>query len=318
MSEQKRMKGAVLVRVAVVCGGFSEERHSSRKSGRGISEALAALGHTVAIIEYDGDLIGNIKNFAPDAVFPIVQGKHHGDGAVQSILELMGIPYVGTRPQYAAIINHKTICKNLWRTAGILTPDFFEYGSSEYAADDFDAFKARAAAHGLALPVVVKPPTQGGRHGMVFVKDESSFLMLNKSFSYDDALLAERYVEGRFITQGMVEIGGVMTVMPPVEVIDHADSEFKLFSGDIAVIPYRAEKGHIEDIGRISIKAASLTGASGFARLDYHLCGGALYLLEINAFPGLMPGYSSIIKCAEEAGYDYNTFVGMLLGSARA
>ena len=305
------------IKVAVISGGFSEEQHSSRKSGKGIAEALIALGHTVSIIEYDSNLISNIKTFAPDAVFPIVQGKHHGDGAVQSILELLDIPYVGTSPPYAAIINHKTICKNLWRLSDIQTPDYFEYSSSEYEKDNFDSFKAKAAAHGIMPPIVVKPPTQGGRYGMVFVKDSRSFSNLKNSFRYDDTLLAERYVKGRFITQGMIEIDGIMTVMPPVEVIDYADSEFKLFSGNIAVVPFEGSDDIIDEIGRITLKAASLTGASCFARLDYHLCGDALYLLEINAFPGLMPGYSSLIKCAEEAGYDYNTFVGTLLRTAK-
>jgi D-alanine-D-alanine ligase len=269
------------------------------------------------MIEYDDGLINNLKEASPDAAFPIVQGKHHSDGAVQSILALCGIPYVGSRPQAAALINHKTVCKRIWRAAGILTPDFFEYSLAEYENDDFDSFVNKAKAYGLGLPVVVKPPTQGGRFGMVFVNDVSSFQELAGSFRYDEILLAERYVAGRFFTQGLIEIDGVITALPPVEVIDNATAEFQLFSGDITVTDHDFSPARLDEISRTTLLAAALTGASGFARLDYHLSDGKLYLLEINAAPGVMPGYSSLNKCAAAAGYDYHALIGMLLAAAK-
>ena len=196
------------MKIAVISGGFSEEQHSSRDSGKCVADALRNLGHDAAIIEYDKNLLLNIDNFSPEAAFPIVQGKNHGDGAVQALLKLAGIPYVGSQPQNAAIINHKTVCKKIWRAAGILTPDFFEYSRDEYTRSSFGDFENKAKANGLTLPVVVKPPTQGNRFGMVFMKGKSSFKKLAESFCYDNTLLVEAYVEGRFYTQGVLEIDG--------------------------------------------------------------------------------------------------------------
>ena len=302
--------------VAVVCGGFSEEQNSSRESAKCVATALRELGHAVSVIEYDENLIYNIKSAVPDIVFPLVQGKHHGDGAVQALLELIGIPYVGSRPCGAALINHKTICKKIWRSENILTPNYFEYSRSEFSKDSFENFKNKLNEKNLSLPVVVKPPTQGNRFGMVFVQDESSFEEIENSFHYDENLLVEEYVEGRFITQGIAEINGVMTAFPPVEIIDGSNKKFKMYPGGSAVRAHDLSPEQVSELNKTTIAAASLTGAEGFARLDYHLSGGKFYLLEINAVPGLIPGYSSMGECAAAAGYDFDEFINLLLASA--
>jgi D-alanine--D-alanine ligase len=306
------------MKVAVVSGGFSEEKEASKKSGECVSGALETLGHNVVLMEYDENLIGNLRKTAPDIVFHSVMGKYHGDGAIQALLELAGIPYVGSRSQSAAIINHKTICKKIWRAdGGIPTPDFFEYSHEEYKKDSFENFQEKVKNNGLTLPVVVKPPTQGNRYGIVFVKDSSSFKKLETSFLYDDVLLAERYVEGRFFTQGIIEINGKMTALPPVEITDSSDSEFKLFPGGSVTHIHDFVPERLAEISAVTLKAAFLTGASCYGRLDYHLSGGKLYLLEINAVPGLIPSYSSMTDCASAAGYNYVKFIDMLLATAK-
>jgi D-alanine--D-alanine ligase len=304
-------------KVAIISGGFSEEHKTSREMGRHVAEALRNLGHVVSVIEYDNNLLDNIKTASPDILFPLVQGKHHGDGAVQALLELIKIPYIGSRPQSAAIINHKTICKMIWRSKGILTPDYFEYSYAEYLNDSFKDFTDRVKANEMSPPVVVKPPTQGSRFGMVFVRNKASFDLMRNSFQYDDTVLVEEYVEGRFYTQGIIEIEGVMTALPPIEIIDGSRDEFKMFPGGSSIRVHDLAPEQTEEITRITITAAALTGASGFARLDYHLNDGKFYLLEINAVPGLIQGYSSMGECAAAAGYNYMDFIAMLLKTAR-
>jgi len=304
-------------KVAVISGGFSEEQGPSRESGKCVSDVLRKLGHTVSEIEYDNNLIDNIEESSPDVIFPLVQGKHHGDGTIQGLLEYLKIPYIGSRPQGAAIINHKTECKKIWRDGGILTPDYFEYSFDEFINDSFNDFTDKVKANEMSLPVVVKPPTQGNRYGMVFIKDEESFAGIRKSFIYDDVLLVEAYVEGRFFTQGILEIDGAMTALPLVEVLDGSNNEFKTFPGGSSVRTHNLTQGQADEITCITLIAATLSGASGFARLDYHLSDGKFYLLEINPVPGLVPGYSSMSECAAAAGYSYEGFVEMLLETAK-
>ena len=306
------------MKVAVLYGGFSEERHSSSRSAQSIYGALERNGHEPCLVEYDADCIAKIRDFSPDAVFQITQGKRHGDGAAQAILELLGVPYTGSRPAAAAIINHKTACKKLCAAEGITTPDFFEYSHKEYREGGFDGFIKKAEASGLCLPIVVKPPTQGGRFGMVFVKDEESFRGIEAAFRYDDALLAERYVEGRFITQGLIEIDGEMTVLPPVEVVDETGEEFRRYYEKSYCIVPELTAGQISEINLTSLAVARLTGASGIARIDYHISGGRIYFLEINAAPGLTDGFSDMVYCAGFAGYTYDELISAVLASARA
>ena len=304
-------------KVAVISGGFSEEQEPSRLSGKCVADVLCKLGHTVSVIEYDENLANSIGDFLPDVVFPLVQGKHHGDGTIQGFLEYLKIPYIGSRPQSASIINHKTECKRIWRSGGILTPDYFEYSIDEYENDSFRDFTIKVKANEMSLPVVVKPPTQGNRYGMVFVKDEKSFEDIRNSFAYDDVLLVEAYVEGRFFTQGILEMKGVLTALPLVEVLDSSNDEFKTFPGGSSVRTHDLSPVQAEETTCITFTAAALSGASGFARLDYHLSDGKLYLLEINAVPGLVPGYSSMCECAAAAGYSYEGFIEMLLNTAK-
>ncbi|MCL2456684.1 MAG: hypothetical protein FWD19_03965 [Defluviitaleaceae bacterium] len=303
--------------VAVVCGGFSEEQAASRESGKFVAAALRQLGYGVSVVEYDENLIANLKNIAPDIVFPLVQGKNHGDGAVQTLLELARVPYVGSRPHAAAIINHKTVCKKIWRSEKILTPDFFEYTRENFFCDSFENFKKILCEKNLRLPVVVKPPTQGNRFGMIFVEDEASFEKIGESFRYDDVLLVEAYVEGRFFTQGIAEINGKMTAFPPVEIIDASSGKFKFFPGGSEVRAHDLSPEQIFELNETTLAAAALTGASGFARLDYHFCGEKFFLLEINAVPGLIPGYSSMGECAAAAGFGFVEFIDLLLASAK-
>ncbi|MCL2108441.1 MAG: hypothetical protein FWH20_03735 [Oscillospiraceae bacterium] len=307
------------MKIAVISGGFSEEQYASRESGRLIADALTNLEHDVKILEYDKNFFDGIRNFAPDIAFPFVQGKHHGDGTVQALLELAGIKYIGSRPQYAAIINHKTACKRIWRASDILTPDFFEYSRDEYENEGYSGFVQKLRDNGLEMPVVVKPPTQGNRFGMVFVEDVRSFDELEKSFKYDETLLVEKYVEGRFFAQGVFEKDGKMTTLPPVEILDNSSSSsrFKIYAGGSEVVAHDFTVQRLSEIGGISLQAVSLTGAAGFARLDYHLCCDKLYLLEINAFPGLVPGYSSMTACIEAAGYKYDEFIEAVISTAK-
>ncbi len=301
--------------IAVLCGGTSEEQELSRASGESVMEALTTLGHAPVMVEYDEKCVEQIRAHGAETVFHIVQGKHHGDGAVQALLSLMGIPYTGSRPAAAAIINDKIACKRLWAASGIRTPAFFSMDRSGYEAG-YAAFVARCEAEGVGMPCVVKAPTQGSRHGMVFVDGEAAYERVRDVFRYDDVLLCERFVEGRFLTQGVIEQEGQMTVLPAVELLDASEARFKLFYG--AQLPSQAAPAAFAGtLAETSLRAAHCVGAGGHARLDYHLSGGRLELLEINAVPGLRRSYSDLLKCAKLAGWDYEELVRRILAAAR-
>jgi len=305
------------MKVVVLCGEFAMDQNEARASAAQVVDAIKRLGHETYLIDFDIEAVSKIREIAPDAAFQLSQGKSHSDGSAQTMLELIGIPYTGSRPYAAAIINHKTLCKRLWLSAGLRTPEYFELSYEEYKTGGFNGFLKKAVDNGLSLPLVVKAPTQSARIGMTFVIDEGSFIRAEDSFRYDDVLLIERYVEGRFLTHGLIEIDGKLTTLPPVEVIDVTDDKFKKYDGFTKAADHELTPDQLAEINYMSLEAARLTCASGVARLDYHLSDGKLYLLEINACPGLMRDCSDIIKCIDAAGLTYDELIGMILATAR-
>src|SRR3954470_17926070 len=82
--------------VAVLAGGLSHEREVSLRSGRRLSAALRSVGVTVEEWDTDRGLLARLKDHRPDAVVVALHGGEGENGSVQTILEMSGVPYVGT------------------------------------------------------------------------------------------------------------------------------------------------------------------------------------------------------------------------------
>src|SRR3954464_3878822 len=85
-------------RVVVLAGGLSHERDVSLRSGRRVAEALREHGTEVDVRDMDGDLLRLLRADRPDCVVPLLHGESGEDGAVREVLELLDLPYVGSRP----------------------------------------------------------------------------------------------------------------------------------------------------------------------------------------------------------------------------
>ncbi len=83
------------VKVAVLAGGLSLERDVSLRSGRRVADALADRGHDVTRLDLDENLVTALANGGFDIAYLALHGKAGEDGAIQSLLELLGIPYTG-------------------------------------------------------------------------------------------------------------------------------------------------------------------------------------------------------------------------------
>ena len=110
------------MKITIVHGGTStEQAHSTINAGH-VEAALFRLGFQTTMICYDAAMIEGLRSLSPDMVWICVQGKGHGDGTIQAVLDFMKLPYTGSRTMGAALINNKIICKELFRGAGIRTP----------------------------------------------------------------------------------------------------------------------------------------------------------------------------------------------------
>ena len=184
-------------RVAVLKGGRSLERQVSLRSGARVEDALERLGHEVEGIDVSHDLVARLQASAPDAAFVALHGRDGEDGTVQSLLEVLGIPYTGSRVSACMRCSNKIVAKHAMLDAGLPTPDFQPFAEAAFkdlgAADALGAIEER-----LAFPIVVKPADQGSALGIRFARSPADVPpAILAAFSYSGQVLLERHVRGR-------------------------------------------------------------------------------------------------------------------------
>jgi D-alanine-D-alanine ligase len=192
-------------RIAVLKGGRSLERQVSLHSGARVQDALERLGHDVVPIDVGHDLVARLRDEAPDACFIALHGRDGEDGTVQELLELLAIPYTGSRPGACARCADKVLAKQAMRRAGIPTPDFLSFGEA--------AFKVLGATEALPLagdrlgfPLVVKPADQGSALGLRVAAGAAELpAALVAAFSYSGKVLLERRISGRDLAVSVLD-----------------------------------------------------------------------------------------------------------------
>ena len=112
--------------VMILAGGLSHERDVSLRSGRRVFDSLRDLGDNVTLHDVDADLIPALRSGNVDVVWPIVHGASGEDGSLQGLLELIGVPYVGTDAKSSRVAWVKPVAKAVLARAGIATPEFVD------------------------------------------------------------------------------------------------------------------------------------------------------------------------------------------------
>lgn len=309
-------------RIAVLKGGRSLERQVSLKSGARVEEALHRLGHEVVAIDVDTDLVARLQEADVDSAFVALHGRDGEDGTVQELLEVLGIPYTGSRVSACIRASDKVLAKHAMRDAAIPTPDFYAFNET--------AFKALGAAQALPailsrlqFPLVVKPASQGSALGIKFARSASDVpAALLAAFSYDKKVLLERYVAGRELAVSVLERRGEPQALPIVEAVPEADSFYDFESRyEIGrtrfVCPAALDEAVATRAAEIALEAFGLLGCSGFARVDLMLDAdsGELFVLEVNPIPGLTET-SLLPQAADAAGIDFDHLIELILAGA--
>jgi D-alanine-D-alanine ligase len=308
--------------VAVLQGGRSLERQVSLKSGARVEDALQRLGHTAIAIDVGSDLVARLMELAPDAVFVALHGRDGEDGTIQELLEVLGLPYTGSRVAACIRCWDKVLTKHLLRDHGIPTPDFHAF--SETAFRELGAAQALPAIESqLAFPLVVKPAAQGSALGIKFASAAADVpAAIVSAFSYDRKVLLERYVPGRDLAVSIVEReDGEPTALPVVEAVaegrDFYDFEARYEIGRTRfVCPAELPSGVAERTQELAVEAYRALGCAGFARVDLMLReDGELFVLEANSVPGLTET-SLLPQAADAAGIGFDRLVERILSIA--
>ncbi|MFT4581697.1 MAG: D-alanine-D-alanine ligase [Gammaproteobacteria bacterium] len=295
-------------RVAVVMGGPSAEREISLQSGRAVAEALLRVGIDAREIVWDADLVEQLIECAPDRAFIALHGRGGEDGGVQGLLEVMQIPYTGSDVLGSALCMDKVRAKQVWRDAGIPTPNFVVHCRGE---------QIQQHAEVVTYPAMVKPAREGSSLGISKV-DSSSELApaLEEALRYDDVVLVENWVSGCEYTLAIV--AGVALPIIKLE----TPNEFYDFDAKYVAdtTRYLCPCGLPEDVlaqcSALGLRAFAALGARGWGRVDFMLDAQSQpWLIELNTVPG-MTDHSLVPMAAQAHGIDFDELVVKILGTS--
>lgn len=301
------------MRVAVLQGGRSLERGVSLRSGGRVTEALQRLGHEVSVHDLSSDLVSSLAKERPDVAFIALHGTEGEDGTIQSLLDLLEIPYTGPGVASCQRCMDKSLAKYILRENDLPTPDWISY--TEAGIRDFGAASTFGnAVAKLGLPLVAKPGSQGSSLGVKVVTEESALPnALITALSYDSEAILERWVSGRELAVSVIGDHA----LPVVEAIPTESNSYDFEARyEIGAAHFECPATLEDDVAaaveRVALDAYHALGCSGFARVDLILASDGPQILEINAIPGLTET-SLLPQAAEAAGISFETMVEQIL-----
>lgn len=275
------------------------------------SVALSPGGKRRSLLIADGE---HYIDCPIDVVFPVLHGKHGEDGAIQGLLELSGIPYVGCGIEASAICMDKSLTYAVASNAGILVPDHLVVSSE----DDLDGIE-------LEYPVFVKPARSGSSFGISKVeRSEDLLAAVRNAMLFDTKALIEKEVRGKEIGCAILGSGKcLMTGELDQIVLSHGffrihqeDNPEDGSDNSRILVPADITSSERESVLSEAMRAYRAIGCEGLARVDMFLLeDGRVVLNEVNSMPGLT-SYSRYPRMMEAAGLPFTALAERLIGLA--
>lgn len=306
-------------KVALVLGGKSAEREISLRTGEQVGVALRCKGHEVVALDLDAELVPALQREKPDVVFIALHGRYGEDGCLQGLLEILGIPYVGSGVLASALAMDKIMSKKLFRLEGLTCPR-----SIAVTRDDVEhtgeGGLVKAVQETLGFPAIVKPRREGSTIGLSLVREPGSLRdALARAFEYDSDAMVEEYIRGTEITVGVLG-NREARALPVIEIVSATglyDYEAKYTKGlSEHIIPARVPDDTYRAAQDAAVRAHKAMGCRGMSRADFIVGpGGVPYILEVNTIPG-MTETSLLPDAARAAGIEFPDLVDMLIDFA--
>ena len=294
------------LKVLIIAGGLTHERDVSVRSGRRVANSLINQGFDAKVVDFDQNLPAEISAFGPDVVWPLVHGSLGEDGSLQSLLEGVGVPYVGSTPAQAMLASNKPTAKALVGAAGLDTPGWIALPQLLFR--QLGAHNVLGMINSsLTFPLVVKPSSGGSALGMSRAQDSSDLRSaMVDAFSYEAHVLLERFVEGRDIAVSVVDLEEGPIALPPVEVSTddgHYDYEARYTTDESEYfVPARLSNDEMTDVQAAAIQIHELLGLRDLSRIDFIVDdNGSFWFIDANVSPG-MTDTSLFPQAAEATG----------------
>jgi D-alanine-D-alanine ligase len=343
------------IRVAVLFGGRSSEHDVSCVSARHVAAAFdperyevvpvgitregrwllpeasrrvlegASLAIPESAFEVSGEPVSldAAGGLSVDVVFPALHGPYGEDGTVQGLLEMAGIPYVGSGVLGSALGMDKEVMKRVFRDHGLAVPDFVAVRAHEWAEDRARALCRTAR---LGFPCFVKPANLGSSVGVSRCAGEADLVAgIEAALRYDRKVMVEEAIAGREIEVGVLgndhpEASVPGEIIPGAAFYDYAAKYLDVTSR--LVIPADLPPGVVEEVRRAAVAAFQAVDAAGMARVDFFYeapagsggrgVGRGVLVNEINTIPGFTV-ISMFPKLWEATGLSYPRLLDRLV-----
>jgi len=302
--------------------GMITKEHYSEKTVEKVAKSLEKGGHSVKIIEGGMNFIEEMKNFMPRVVsgerpgmvFNMaygIQGQNRYTH-VPAMLEMLGIPYVGSGPEAHSVVQDKVMTKIVLQKNNIPTPGFWVFSTPDDKFDD------------LIFPVIVKPKMESTSMGMEVVDNwpdlKKAVAKQIEKFSQD--ILVEQFIPGREFAVGLLGNGTHIEVLPIVEIDLKGDpNKIQTITDKKStpldkICPAKLTEEQEKEIKKISLESFKKLGLNDFARVDFRMdSNGNVYILELNSMASLgVTG--SYVHASKTAGYSYTSLINKILDTA--
>lgn len=276
---------------------FQEQIRSAAAAAAPATEAIAVAGGEARI----------------DVAFLALHGPYGEDGTIQGMLDLLGVPYVGSGTLASALAMDKAMAKKVFAAEGIPVPR----GAVLHRAE-FKQAPAEAAARAcrVAMPAVVKPARQGSSIGMSMVKEPAAMpAALAEAFEYDSVVLVEERLGGTEVTVGIVG-NRELQALPLVEIVskrEFFDYRAKYDPGlSEEVCPARVSDADARAAQDVALRAHRALGCRNLSRVDIMITPRGPVVLEVNTMPGMTVN-SLLPKAAQAAGIPFGELLDRLV-----
>ena len=297
------------MQVLVLAGGLSYEREVSLRSGHRVADALRRVGVDASIRDADSSLLSALDEQRPDAVFIALHGATGEDGSLRGVLDLVGVPYVGSGAEAARVAWDKPAAKAELREAGLPTPDWVALPHETFRELGAQAVLDRIVAR-LGLPLMIKPAQGGSGLGAHAVRAAGELpAAMVGCFGYGDTALVERFVTGTDIAVSVIEGPNGPYALPAVEIapVDGVyDYAARYTAGTTTwFAPARLDYEVAERVAETAVAAHTTLGLRDLSRVDLLVdADGGVHFLEVNISPG-MTETSLLPLAAHAAGIDF-------------
>lgn len=302
--------------------GMQNKETYTEETVKRVAIALEEGGHNVEVIDGNMNVIESLQNFMPKVldgekmgmVFNMAYGIQ-GESRythIPSMLEMIGIPYVGSNPSGHALALDKVIAKVIMQKHSISTPKFWVYSNNKENMDDVE------------YPVIVKPKMEAVSFGLKVVYNEKD-LREAVSFiieEFKQQALVEQFIRGREFAIGIIGNGENAEALPVLEIDLDNDPDAIQSVGDKKekprkkICPAPLDDDLALKMQQESIKAFNSLQLNDFARVDIRLDdNNNFYILEINSMASLGAS-GSFPFAAKAAGYSYKELVNKMLDVA--